>query len=66
MKNQKCNFCKSINTLKINKINPKNVKMSKMSINFSRMYVCVYTRVCTRMCAHTHGEMFFRLTFLTF
>ena len=30
-----------------------------MSVNFSRMYVCVYTRVCTRMCAHTHGEMFF-------
>ena len=37
-----------------------------MSINFSRMYVCVYTRVCTRMCAHTHVKMFFRLTFLTF
>ena len=30
-----------------------------MSINFSRMYVCVYTRVCTRMCAHTHVKMFF-------
>lgn len=37
-----------------------------MSINFSRMYVCVYTRVCTRMCEHTHEEMFFPLTFLTF
>ena len=35
MKNQKCNFCKSINTLKINKINSKNVKMSKCQL-FSR------------------------------
>ena len=35
MKNQKCNFCKSINTLKINKINSKNVKMSKCQ-KFSR------------------------------
>ena len=33
-----------------------------MSINFSRMYMCVYTR----MCAHAHVKMFFRLTFLTF
>ena len=32
MKNQKCNFCKSINTLKINKINSKNVKMSKCQL----------------------------------
>ena len=29
MKIKKCNFCKSINTLKINKINSKNVKISK-------------------------------------
>ena len=28
------------------------------------VYVC--TRVYTRMCAHTHVKMFFRLTFLTF
>ena len=35
MKNQNCNFCKSINTLKINKINYKNVKMSKCQ-KFSR------------------------------
>ena len=32
MKIKKCNFCKSINTLKINKINYKNVKMSKCQL----------------------------------
>ena len=35
MKINNCNFCKSINTLKINKINSKNVKMSKCQL-FSR------------------------------
>lgn len=35
MKIKKYNFCKSINTLKINKINSKNVKMSKCQL-FSR------------------------------
>lgn len=30
-----------------------------MSVIFSRMYVCVYTRVCARMCAHTHVKIFF-------
>ena len=35
MKIKKCDFCKSINTLKINKINSKNVKMSKCQL-FSR------------------------------
>ena len=48
MKIKKCNFCKSINTLKINKINSKNVKMSKCQL-ISRACMCVYIRVCVRI-----------------
>ena len=52
MKIKNCNFCKSINTLKINKINYKNVKMSKCQLISRAWCVCVYACMYAHVCAY--------------